>query len=250
MSKLLNTELHKLHDIIVSMLVITLIYAVIGAFRSMSNRNTIYLGFGELLAIFAILICSVTGVFISQDFENNTVRNKLIIGHTRLKVYFSYQIIFALLALILTAIFIAVYILSGKIFFYMEVFRSEPLDTEAMKVLKENFFKALPVYLTAVPAFTAAAVFIPTALRSVAGGVLTVYLAYTINSLPAFSDFFPNNKFIEYINEILPSSQIFLMEGLSPQPDFSPLKYIAFSLAFAAVLTASGYALFRKADLK
>lgn len=256
MSKLLSTEFYKIRRKLLMMLTVSIAFAVIGAFCSMSETGSIYLGISIFFCMFGLIFCGITGVFISQDFANNTIRNKLIIGHTRFNIYLSYQIVFAVIAFLMTAVFIGAYIFSGKLFSCVELFQTDLTAPDVLKVYRENFFKALPVYIFAVPALTALGVFISMTLKSSTGGVLTVIAAYMLNSLPLLNqldDIFSESKLIEAIkciNQVLPSSQIFLMEELSSQPDFSPLKYIAFSIAFSAVLIASGYVLFQKADLK
>ncbi len=256
MSKLLSTEFYKLRRKFVTILVITIAFAVFVAFISTSSYGSFYLGISMFLTMFGLIICGITGVFISQDFTNNTIRNKLIIGHKRINIYLSYQIIFAALAFIMTTAFMAAYILSGNIFSNFEVFRTSEIDAAEMRVYRDNFFKTLPVYLIASPALTTLGVFISMTAKSSIGGVLTVIVAYMLNSLPLLNELdelFSESKLIEIfkcINQVLPSSQIFLMENFSAEADFSPLKYIVYSLAFAVVLIVLGYAIFRKADLK
>lgn len=250
MSRLLSTEFFKLRGKLIAALIIAVVFAAMCAFASMASSCTVYLGASAYLCIFGGIICGAAGVFISQDFANNTVRNKLIIGHKRLNIYLSYQIIFAISAFVLTAVFLGAYLLSGKLFTLIGMFDADKIAADTLQMCKENFFKSLPVFLAAMPAYTALGVFISVTLKNVSGGVLTIILAYMLNMLPIFDEVFPDNQFLSYVNQILPSSQIFLMERFSAESDFSPVKYILFSMAFAVVLIALGYALFRKSDLK
>ena len=250
MSKLLSTEFYKICRKFVMILVITIAFAVTGAFVSMSATGTVYVGMNMIFCMFGLVFCGMTGLFISQDFVNNTIRNKLIIGHTRFHIYLSYQIVFAVLAFLMTAVFIGIYILSGKLFSGVEVFQEGQPTPDELKIYRENFFKALPVYLVAMPALTTLGVFISMSFKNSLGGVVTVITAYTLNSLPLLDVISPENKLFAFINTVLPSSQIYLMEKFSEGSDFSPIKYILFSMAFAAVMIMLGYAIFRKADLK
>ncbi len=250
MSKLLSTEFYKLRKKFVAILVITIAFAVAGAFASISATGTVYVGMNIFFSMFGLIFCGMTGVFISQDFANSTIRNKLIIGHTRFNIYLSYQIAFAVLAFLMTAVFIGSYILLGKLFSGVELFQAEQPAPDVLKVYRENFFKAFPVYLVAVPAYTTLGVFISITLKNSLGGVVTVIIVYELNSLPLLDAIFPENKFVAFINIVLPPSQLFLMEKLSAGSDFSPLKYILFSMIFAIVMIMLGYAIFRKADLK
>lgn len=250
MSRLLSTEFYKLRGKLIAALIIAIVFAAICAFAAMASSYTVYLGVSAYLCMFGVIICGATGVFISQDFANNTIRNKLTIGHTRLNIYLSYHIIFAISAFILTAVFMGAYLLSGKLFTLIGMFEADEIAADTLQMCKDNFFRSLPAFLVAFPAYTAMGVFISVTLKGTTGGVLTIILAYMLNILPIFDEVFPDNKFLGYVNQILPSSQIFLMERFSAESDFSPLKYIVFSLAFAVVLIVLGYALFRKADLK
>lgn len=250
MNKLLSTEFYKLRRKFLTILIITFAFAVAGAFCSMSATGTVYIGVSIFFCMFGLVFCGMTGVFISQDYTNKTIRNKLIIGHTRFDIYLSYQIVFAVLAFLMTAVFIGAYIFSGKLFSGIELFQADQPAPDVLLVYRENFFKALPVYLVAVPAYTTLGVFISMALRNSSGGVVTVIIVYELNSLPLLDSIFPENKLFVFINNVFPPSQIFLMEKFSAESDFSPLKYIVFSILFAIVMIALGYALFRKSDLK
>ena len=250
MSKLLSTELYKIREKILLFIPIMIGFGVAMAFCAISNSNTIYIGVSRFVFIFGVILCGITGMLISQDFAYNTIRNKLIIGHTRLNIYLSYQIIFAVFIFLMTVIFMTAYIVSGNLFSYMEVFQINQPAPDILQIYRENFFKALPVYFIAMPALTTLSVFISVTLKNSTSGVVTIILADALSLFPALNEFFPENKFIEYINQILPSSQIYLIESFSAQSDFSPVKYILFSLVFAVAMIALGYALFRKADLK
>lgn len=250
MSKLLSTEFYKIRRKILIILIITIAFAVVGALGSMTATGTVYVGMSIFFSMFGLVFCGLTGVLISQDFANNTIRNKLIIGHTRFNIYLSYQIVFAVLTFLMTAVFIGAYILSGKIFSDMESFQADQPAPDMLKIYRENFFKALPVYLVAVPAYTTLGVFISMVLSNSSGGVVTVIIVYELNSLPLLDAIFPENKFVAFINTVLPSSQIYLMEEFSAESDFSSVKYILISTAFAVVMITFGYAIFRKADLK
>ena len=250
MSKLLSTEFYKICRKFVTILIITIAFSVTGAFVSMSATGTVYAGMNIIFCMFGLVFCGMTGLFISQDFVNNTIRNKLIIGHTRFDVYLSYQIVFAVLAFLMTAVFIGIYILSGKLFSGAEVFQEGQPAPDELKIYRENFIKSLPVYFVAVPALTTLGVCISMSFKNSLGGVVTVITAYTLNFLPVLDEIFPENKFFAFINTVLPSSQIYLMETFSEGSDFSPLKYMLFSMAFAAVMIMLGYVIFRKADLK
>lgn len=250
MSRLLYTEFYKLRRKFFTMFILTTAFAVAGAFSSVANSGTVYVGVGMSFSMFGLVFCAITGVFISRDFADNTIRNKLIIGHKRLNIYLSCQIVFALLAFLVTAVFIGVYILSGKIFSGLEGFREDLPAPDVLEVYRKNFFRALPVYLVAMPAYTTLGVFISMTLRNSSGGVATAIVAYALNSLSPLYVLFSENKFIEFISGVLPSSQLFLMEIFSEKPDFSPVKYILFSTAFAVIMVTLGCAVFRKTDLK
>ena len=250
MSKLLSTEFCKLRGKFIAIFIITIVFAVVGVLCSMSIEGTFYFGLNMYATVLGPIFCGMTGISISQDFANNTIRNKFIVGHTRFNIYLSYQIVFAVLAFLMTAVFIGAYILSGKIFSDMESFQIDQPTPDMLKIYRENFFKALPVYFIAVPSLTTLGVFISMTLKNGLGGVLTMILLFALFFLSNTYEIFSENKFIRYVNQILPSSQIYLMGMFSDEPNFSPVKYILLSTAFAVVMITFGYAIFRKADLK
>ncbi len=252
MSRLLSTEFFKLRGKFIAVFIVMIIFAVVGVLCSMSIEGTFYLGLNAYATVFGSIFCGMAGVSISQDFANNTIRNKLIMGHTRFNIYLSYQIAFAVLTFLMTAVFIGAYILSGKIFSDMESFQADQPAPDMLKFYRDNFFKTLPVYLVAVPALTTLGVFTSMTLKNSLGGVLTMILLFALFFWSTMGEIFifSGNKFLIFVNTILPSSQIYLMQIFSEESDFSPVKYILLSTAFAVVLITLGYAIFRKADLK
>ena len=86
----------------------------------MNNINeTIFCeGIFEWVLILCLFLSALSGLYISRDYTQNTIRNKVIVGHSRLNIYLSKQIavtIFYLISILLYMLTMTItnYILIG-----------------------------------------------------------------------------------------------------------------------------------------
>lgn len=227
------------------------------------------LAFGQTVAV-SIISAIFIGLFIGTEYSNGTMRNKLVIGHSRGAIYFANLAVCIAAALLLHVVYVATTLLSGLIMFGTFINNAG------------YFFGTLAVSLIIVTAY--AAMFLPmsTLITSKSAGVTTVImtslvlmiLAMVINGAldaPEVFDAYTiidasgeeysepemknpyyvsglQRKIYEALYDIVPTCQAARIQ-LDDMPD-DPAVIPLWSSAFIAVTTAAGVMLFRRKDLK
>ncbi len=185
-----------------------------------------------------LLIGITAGMLIVQDFRNNTIRNKIIIGHSRTNIYLSNLIVSETVMLIYElAYFVAVLIFGGIILGFKE-FPSEDICI--------NLLLTLPVQM----AMTALIVFLCNTMKNVGGFVLAITMPYIVNIF-SFALAFLNKheKAQELVREAIPSLQMNIIIGSDGVPEHAA-RMVVLMVAITIISTVGGILLFNKADLK
>ena len=71
---------------------LSVVLAVLGALVSKLNGNMTWYDMFEFPLILVMIFSAVGGLFISRDYTQNTIRNKLTVGHKRTGIYLANQI--------------------------------------------------------------------------------------------------------------------------------------------------------------
>ncbi len=184
----------------------------------------------------------VAGMMICQDFKNNTIRNKIIIGHSRTNIYLTNLIVSLIVMLIFFIINIVVMVVVGGILMPFKVFPCV------------GIFKKMLLILAIETAFTSTIVFICNSMKSTGGFVLALCMHYILTTIEPFLNFIPykHRKIREFIMEIVPSFQVTLVVYNSPV-DGLPSKWLIMLIScvvITVVTTVLGIASFNKSDLK
>lgn len=211
--------------------------------------GSVWSGAHSYLMMWQFVPIGIGSMLLTRDFTDNTIRSKLIAGHTRLNIYLSKQIVFSLFALITSALFIGSYILAEELMSNMNILSNTALDAESANVLKRNFMNALPTDCLAVPAITSLAVFISMTAQNSAGAMLSIIAINALLIFPMLSESFPESGVLSAISWFLPMSQVFMGEVYAAEAGSSAIVRIVGSAVFAAVMIAGGCAVFRKKDL-
>ena len=117
MSKLLKAGIWRLthNKVFVSMIVLTIIVAI--AFIINSCINNYKYGVDNLIFSYinfiGFFIAMFTSLFVGSEYDYGTIRNKIIVGHSRLNIYLSTLIINIIFAIFLQLIYILVIIFVG-----------------------------------------------------------------------------------------------------------------------------------------
>ncbi|MDE5577881.1 MAG: ABC transporter permease, partial [Oscillospiraceae bacterium] len=119
--------------------------------------------FGQTVAV-SIISAIFIGLFIGTEYSNGTMRNKLVIGHSRSAIYFANLAVCIAAALMLHLVYVLTTLLSGLIMFGTFI-------TQAA-----SFLGTLAVSLIIVTAYAAMFLSISTLITSKSAGVTTVIM--------------------------------------------------------------------------
>lgn len=197
--------------------------------------DAIFLIFAGQIPMFVSI---AAGLLITQDFRNNTVRNKVIIGHTRTNIYL------ANLIMALTIMFIYMLALmvggwgAGAIFMDLR-YLDEP-----------EFILKVLMYFPIMISFTSLIVFICNSLKSTGGFVLALGMHYILNTIEPFVGLIRHGDIYKVLQQILPSYQLTLLMNTDIEcPEQWPAM-LASCAAITLVSTVLGIFIFNKSDLK
>ena len=189
-----------------------------------------------------MFVSIAAGMLICQDFKNNTVRNKIITGHSRTNIYLANLIVSLIVMVLYYLTIILVTIVLGGALMGFDNFPSIAL------------FKKMLLTLAVETAFTSTIVFICNTLKSTGGFVLALCMHYILSTVEVFLGFIPHkfHKIVEFVEEVVPSFQITLLV-YTEKADQIPEKWAIMVTACAIITfatTSLGIAAFNKSDLK
>lgn len=185
-----------------------------------------------------LLIGITAGMLIVQDFRNNTIRNKVVIGHSRANIYLSNFIVSETVMLIYEAAYFAVAAIVGGLALGFKEFPSK--DIVGLLLM------TLPVQM----AITSLIVFLCNTMKNIGGFVLSITMTYIVGIFSlalALLDKFPKAQ--ELVGEIIPSLQMSMLLKCNEVPD-NALRMVLFMVGITILSTLGGILLFRKSDLK
>ncbi len=117
MFKLLKSGLSraKQNRVLFVLIIITIGIALFFVINNLKFRNTDTLDKALLnyINIVGIFIAMFTSLFIGAEYEYGTIRNKIIVGHSRINIYFSNLIISILAGIVLEIVYILTIVLFG-----------------------------------------------------------------------------------------------------------------------------------------
>lgn len=235
----------------------------------MGQEYTIF-GFSFFIPMFA---APFTAIILGTEFSDKTVRNKIIVGHTRAEVYFAYMTVSALASAAMCVLSAAVHFVVGlpllgtlRISFaeFALLFSVGILSTLTMTVLAAMITlctqsKALPaaVCAAAVIAMIVSGAEIELKLKeSEYLSVSDLEFVEINENLPDLGDrLIPNpeyptpeeRKALEFLYDFLPGGAAVQSVWLEVE---RPLRVIGFEALWLAVPTAAGYIVFRRRNLK
>lgn len=242
-------------------------------FKQYGGEKELYfygnIAFGQTVAV-SIIAAIFIGLFIGTEYSNGTLRNKLVIGHSRGAIYFANLAVCIAAVLLLHVVYVVTTLVGGLIAFGN--FIAQPAA----------FLGTLAVSLIIVTAYAAMLLPISTGVTSKSAGVTAVimtslilmilamvingaldapevYEAYTIidASGEEYSEPEMKNpyyvsglqrKIYEALYDIVPTCQAARIQ-LDDMPE-NPAVIPLWSSAVIVVTTAAGAVLFRRKDLK
>ena len=203
-------------------------------------------------------------LFIVTEYSDGTMRNTLIVGHSKLAVYFANLIVCVSAVLIIHLVYVGIVLGLGL-----------PLiggfRLTATSTLVTFFFCSLATMVSLTALMLAVAMLIASMLL----GLALIMVGMTVSSMlqapemieafvgmdatgePIFSDPHPNPKylrgvsrtFFDFLNRFLPGNQLTLI-GTSMELPQNVWQLPVYAMLFAAVITLGGTLVFRRKDLK
>lgn len=225
--------------------------------------------FGQTVAV-AIITAIFIGLFIGTEHSNGTMRNKLVIGHSRGAIYFANLAVCIAAALMLHIMYVATTLIGGFILFGNFITQTGTFfSIFAVSLIVVTAYAAMFLPISAIITSKSAGVttvimtsFVLMILAMIVGGALNepeIYEAYTMIdssgneiSEPEMKNPYyvsgAKRKIYEALYDIVPTCQALRIQNdnMPENPAVIPL----WSSAVIVVITAAGAVLFRRKDLK
>lgn len=250
MSKLLAEGLRRLFKgkrFYVVLIVIGALTAFVPVLSSLLAESPEERGYADqLFFMFAgqipMFVSIAAGMLICQDFKNNTVRNKIITGHSRANIYMANLIVSLIVMLLYYLAIVLVTIVLGGALMGFEVFPSI------------GIFRKMLMIIAIETAFTSTIVFICNSMKSTGGFVLALCMHYILSTIEPFLALIPHkfHKIVDFVMQVIPSYQITLVvynTEADKLHDKWPIMLTACAIITFAT-TALGIASFNRSDLK
>ena len=192
----------------------------------------------SLIGTMSMFISITAGLFIINDFKNNTIRNKIIIGHSRANIYLANLIISLTVAFIYQMVFWLTLIAFGKTIMRFDAFPSKEI------------FQNMLLTLAIIFAFTSCFVFICTTLKNTGGFALSLMLDTVVSMLVLLVMIIPQKEISKILSIAVPSMQ---KNSLSNNPTVVPDNIwwmILIDIGICVAVTIAGIEIFKKSDLK
>lgn len=237
MNKLIKVELKSIFskfDVRFTLLILTILGFATGILNKL-NFNSSCDGIFEWTMVLTLLISALGGLYISRDYTQNTIRNKVIVGHTRFNIYLSKQISVTLMYLACIGLFMLGTIISNFMF----------IGTTNLN--KEALWTGILISVFIIIALATITVFIAMSLKRETGGLMPLLVMFIMMMLSAWIPEFVKGKAIDILNDIIPTSQMMLLNIQIVDPH--PLRHIVYSLILSIIFFTSGYAIFKNSDL-
>ncbi len=237
MSKLIKVELKNIFskfDIRCTLLMLTLLGFVTGILNK-GNSYPSCEGIFEWTMVLTLLISALGGLYISRDYTQNTIRNKIIVGHTRFGIYLSKQIAITSMYLACALLFMASTIISNFMF------------VGTTNLNKEALWTGILVSIFVVIVLSTLTTFIAISIKKETGGLMPLLVMFVMMMLSAWIPEFVKGKAIDIANDIIPTSQMMLLNIQTV--DSHPIIHILYSLLLSFIFFISGLAIFKNSDL-
>ena len=182
-----------------------------------------------------LVICfsAVGGFFTNRDYTQNTIRNKLSVGHKRIDIYLANQISQIIFFCVTIMLYLAVScILTAAFIGTKDAVASDILGNTAVCIL-------------ACIALSALTTFVSMTVQSAAGGVLPLIFMYPLLMFSVLVEEL-NIKWMKTVSEFIPVCQLTKLVA----PDQLVGRHIIFSIILTLFFVIAGAAAFRKSDLK
>ena len=238
MTNLLKVELKTLFGKSLSKISI-LMAIVIGVFFCLMNKlndEASCAGVFEYTLMLLVYLPAIPGFYLSKDYTNNTIRNKIIVGNKRINIYLSKLIAVIIFCFLCTVLFLSSSIISNFIFI-----GAEGVNTNAL-------IYGIILTLFGVTSIASITTLISMSIKSEAGGLAPVMIIYLTLMFYIVGMEFLDKDLMNVLNNLFPLGQIMMLNAFEIPKDI--LFKIICMIIQIIVSSSLGYAIFRKTDLK
>ena len=202
------------------------------------DKATIDVIYIEGLLFMPMIFAVAAGHFIAHDYTNNTIRNKLIIGHTRVNIYLSNFIA-------MTAFLLVVFILNEIVALGAGAVVIGTKGLESDVVIKNLLF-CVPM-LVGVSSIT---VFVSMTIKGSGGMVLNFMIQYAFMAVGIFKNDLPDyfKGILGTVSDFIPSVHLMLLNPV--QLPENPVSKTVYAVIVTIATTVGGIEIFKRADLK
>lgn len=241
MFKLLNAEFKTLlaWEGILYVIALTLIIGIFCPGINILNESPTLDGCFTFPFVVLAILSTFLGLFTYRDYSQNTIRNKIVVGNSRASIYFAKSLLVVGTMFVLMMLFLGVNVLIGWCFGDISYIECDVFINNCFMILISTLVIASFTSLTSI------------CIQSPIGAMLP--LMFMMSSMFACTIMFEmftinENKFMIELFQTLPVvSLITLSETVQP---FDLIVTTVYGLAMTLVLQLSGFAIFKKTDLK
>lgn len=209
---------------------------------SLFTGRTVIFGNFSLTNNVGLVIPIFAAIFTIADIRNGTIRNKVIIGESRAKIYLSHFTVSVVMCVVASLVSFAVLSAGSAIFFEYGV----PFD----KAEAANFVKCLVIGILLFVYVASLTTFLSLVTKSMPLSVtFTILIAVGLGLIGSISSFIENEKLVKLFYIIPTYASTVVAQGGVIDNELFLFGLFSF-LFFIAANTAVGIVLFKKKDLK
>lgn len=204
--------------------------------NKLSNEGLGSLPF-DMMIFFPQIIAGVGGMLICYEFTEHTIRNKLIVGHSRANIYLANYITVSIVSVIMYAAYMAVMFGMGLTL----------LDTPNISVtaFAVNALIGVIFVMTSV----SLVVFLCMLMQSLTAIVMSMIVIFVSMIFTMFSQAFPDSTYTKVLDIVLPTSAVTKLNIYEIADNIEPS--VGGMIVFCALVTFIGVKLFsQKSDIK
>ncbi len=241
MSKLLYDNLVRMSRSFMLKMCLLFFIAVPAIHIILSKNNPRVTEYGSIniegLFFIPMVFSVLAGTFLAHDYLQNTIRNKLIVGHTRTNIYISNLLCISAYLFIMVILYEAVAMGIG-----IPVINDKSLDGD---IITKNMLFVIPMLIS----ISSITVFLGMTLKSNAGTMALFMFFYASMAFGIFAiDPEMSYDWIKEVAKWLPSAQLMMLNNAQVVDE--PVLKIVYAAIVTAATTGGGLVLFKKADLK
>lgn len=190
----------------------------------------------DMMMLFPVIISGMGGMTICYEFTEHTIRNKLIIGHSRTNVYIANYITVSIISVIMYAAYMAVMFGMGITM----------LDTPGLSVtaFAVNALIGIIFIMTSVSLI----VFVCMVMQGFSAILMAIIINFVLMIFTMFSQSFPDSTYSKIADIIIPTSAVGKLNVYEITDNIEPS--VAGMIVFCALVTFLGVKLFNKSDVK